>query len=76
MLAQKHLLTDKVKNSGNVSISDVKNGSVYIVNGVGNIAVTNTKAVLDIKNGEGDIKLDYVSGDFLINPSCLGKHNQ
>ena len=54
-------------NSGNVSISDVKNGSVYIVNGVGNIAVTNTDAPLDIKNGEGDIKLDYVSGEFSIN---------
>jgi len=54
-------------NSGNVSISDIKGGSVYIVNGVGNIAVTNTDAPLDIKNGEGDIKLDYVSGDFLIN---------
>ncbi|WP_174299049.1 DUF4097 family beta strand repeat-containing protein [Caldicellulosiruptor hydrothermalis] len=53
-------------NSGSVSISDIKGGSVYIVNGVGNIAVTNTETVLDIKNGEGDIKLDYVSGDFLI----------
>ncbi|WPX09046.1 DUF4097 family beta strand repeat-containing protein [Anaerocellum danielii] len=54
-------------NSGNVSVSSIKDGSVYIVNGVGNIAVTNSNAVLDIKNGEGDIKLDYVSGDFLIN---------
>ncbi|ACM59372.1 hypothetical protein B0S90_0490 [Caldicellulosiruptor bescii] len=54
-------------NSGSVSVSDIKDGSVYIVNGVGNIAVTNTGVPLDIKNGEGDIKLDYVSGDFLIN---------
>ncbi|ADQ03766.1 hypothetical protein Calow_0158 [Caldicellulosiruptor owensensis OL] len=54
-------------NSGNVSVSDIKGGSVYIVNGVGNIAVTNTYAPLDIKNGEGDVKLDYVSGNFLIN---------
>jgi len=53
-------------NSGNVSVSDIKGGSVYIVNGVGNIAVTNTDAPLDIKNGEGDIKLDYVSGDFQV----------
>uniref|UniRef100_A0A7C5Z4M7 DUF4097 domain-containing protein n=1 Tax=Caldicellulosiruptor owensensis TaxID=55205 RepID=A0A7C5Z4M7_9FIRM len=54
-------------NSGNVSVSNIKGGSVYIVNGVGNIAVTNTDAPLDIKNGEGDIKLDYISGNFLIN---------
>lgn len=57
-----------IQNSnGNISVSNIKNGSIYIVNGVGNIAVTNTKAVLNVKNGEGDIKLDYVSGDFTIN---------
>ncbi|WAM33938.1 DUF4097 family beta strand repeat-containing protein [Caldicellulosiruptor morganii] len=57
-----------VQNSnGNVSISKIQRGSIYIVNGKGNVTVTDAKASIEVKNGEGNVALDYISGNFSIN---------